>query len=829
MQLFRGIIICLLLATVRPNHQGPASVFAQSRDPGSILRSLENMQFDLDESLKVRGFTLRRETVSMTFDRGRMIFLRPVEGLVTGLFFWGEGTIVALPPNRIEKQQLNLFTGAPILNEHFDEAFIRFTDDTYAQLMEQVEADREYDETAPALALEKLQDVLRSSTLINYRIVSDLLDARRAPMFLAKILGRKLGTFDFSCDYRKTENINLGQFQRLGSGISYDNWSSFSSHEQRPESYYAAFSSLIDVRHYSVETVIDKNDRISGITEVEFVSQQAGQWVLAFDLSRFLKVSEVMDDQRRLLSFYQNGDMTNDEEVSKLGHDVIMVLLKEPLQLGQAGRLRFTYSGDVISRVGTGMFYVGSRGSWYPNTGNMDRARYRLKFAYPKAYTVVATGDLLREREQADQRHAQWVSEIEIPVAGFNYGDYVRKTTRAGELPIEVYANRGIENVYMEVMARAAMIREINRQREMATRRPPEVLPEPVFVTPNFSDFETTRFVEEIANQVASTVLFFESIMGKYPYNKLAISQIPGRFNQGWPSLLYVTSLTFLSPHQKTRLGLEGDAEALQLEFLHSHEVAHQWWGNQVGWKSYRDLWIMEGFSNYFGYLASSLKYPSGVPFRDLMRRAKDKLLAKVEGNRTIESIGPVWLGARLSSSKFPGGYAAIVYEKGAWILHMLRYLMADPVSGSDERFRSLIREFIATYEGKLASTEDFKQMVEKHMGRDLDLEGNRKMDWFFDQWVYGTGIPTYRLDYSLSPLKNGTFVLKGRVIQEKVSEYFMMPIDVFGRYGRENLVRLGRVVASGSETPFKFTLKAKPLRVTLDENNEILCENKTL
>jgi aminopeptidase N len=325
-----------------------------------------------------------------------------------------------------------------------------------------------------------------------------------------------------------------------------------------------------------------------------------------------------------------------------------------------------------------------------------------------------------------------------------------------------------------------------------------------------------------------NTILFYEPLLGKFPYQKLAVSQIPGRFSQGWPTLLYASSLSFLSPSQRIRLGLEKDREAHFLECLHAHEVAHQWWGNLIGWRSYHDLWMIEGFSNYLGFLSMRAKYPAGRQFQDLLRFGREKLLSKNSEGHSLDAAGPVWLGPRLSSSKFPGAYSTLVYEKGAWILHMLRYLFTDTATGSDEKFRLFMQDFIATHQGRLASTQDFQRVAEKHMSKGLDLEGNRKLDWFFDQWVYETGIPTYQLEYSVTALKNGNFLLKGKIHQKNVSEYFMMPVEIFGHYGPNNVTKLGRVVVAGNETNFRLTVKAKPQKVTLDENHQILCENRT-
>jgi hypothetical protein len=418
--------------------------------------------------------------------------------------------------------------------------------------------------------------------------------------------------------------------------------------------------------------------------------------------------------------------MTKDGEISRLGHDVVIVVMPAPIRRGEAKALTFSYSGEVISRVGSGVFYVGSRGSWYPNLGTTDRARYTLKFKHPKPFTIVATGNRVKAWEEADRRCSVWKTEEEVPVAGFNYGDYNRTVAFAGNVQVDVYANRGIENVYQEVIGRMEYVRAMQRQQALNPRNRRNPVGDPFPAMPNFLDFDTTRFAKEISVQVINTLRFFEGYLGLYPYQKLAVSQIPGRFSQGWPSLLYASSLSFLSPSQRSRIGLEGDREAFYLECLHAHEIAHQWLGNQLGWKSYHDLWMFEGFSTYLSYLSLREKYPEGRQFADLLRFGREKLQAKNSEGKTLESAGPIWLGGRLSSSRFPTGYTTLVYEKGAWVLHMLRYLFSDPVSGSDEPFRVLMRDFVASHAGGLVDTSDFLEAVNKHMPRAFDLEGNR-------------------------------------------------------------------------------------------------------
>src|SRR5207244_2197006 len=97
-----------------------------------------------------------------------------------------------------------------------------------------------------------------------------------------------------------------------------------------------------------------------------------------------------------------------------------------------------------------------------------------------------------------------------------------------------------------------------------------------------------------------------------------------------------------------------------------------------------------------------------------------------------------IWLGQRLSSTMMPAGYRA-VHSKGLWVIHMLRVML-----NQDAKFSAMLQEFMDTYGGKTASTWDFKHLVEKYAAK--------KLDWFFDQWVFATGVPTYTLDYKVEP-----------------------------------------------------------------------------
>src|SRR5687767_15945967 len=131
----------------------------------------------------------------------------------------------------------------------------------------------------------------------------------------------------------------------------------------------------------------------------------------------------------------------------------------------------------------------------------------------------------------------------------------------------------------------------------------------------------------------------------------------------------------------------------------------------------------------------------------------------------------------------------------------MLRMLIR---RGEDDTpFTGFVLDFQEQFSGKIISTSEFQQLVEKHAGKELD--------WFFEQWVLGTGIPTYRVDYKIEPAA-GSFVVEGSISQSGVPENFTMPVPL---YADETL--LGRVTVSSDEGSFRFTVKNRPKEIRVD------------
>ena len=192
---------------------------------------------------------------------------------------------------------------------------------------------------------------------------------------------------------------------------------------------------------------------------------------------------------------------------------------------------------------------------------------------------------------------------------------------------------------------------------------------------------------------------------------------------------------------------------------------------------------------------------PNRTQVQKLLKDARDEL-------KPVESAGPIWLGRRLASTLTPSGYRA-VYAKGVWIIHMIRMMLRQDGPNPDAKFLAMLEEFVEAYSDKAASTWDFKSVAEKY--------ASKKLDWFFDQWVFATGLPTYATEHKIEASGN-EFTIQGKVEQTGVPDSFTMPVPIFadGQY-------LGTVQVGDSEGQFKFRVGKKPALLTIDPEMTIL------
>jgi Peptidase family M1 domain len=808
-------IVCLLAlaAGLFVLGSAPARPTPVPTEPGprDLYQALNALRVDSTRVYYVRDLNIRRDAARISLVEGKLAFLAAYNGRLTGAVFTGHGHVLALPRDPIEKRSLAHFLGAPLLDRGFTSAYIRFTDHTDEELLEQLREVKAQPADEATFAEGWNQTVANLNPWHSLRILTDWLAEEPHPYFYAGLLGDVSGPFDLLLDARRSEPALLGQARWVRGLRYYDVWTSF-----RPATAPHPLAAPCAPVRYMIETTIQADLTLQGTTNLTLQVVRGGERVIPLELSRWLSVQSAEDGERNALVFFQN-EAVNRHEIAERGNDSLLVVLPAPARTGQEIRLRISYRGSVISDAGNGVYFVGDRGSWYAHVGGADQfAPFELTFRWPRPLELVATGKKLEESEEGESRIGRWRSEVPLPVAGFNLGEYAKETVDAGDVKIDLYANHQLEQAILQRLRRLQIPpMSPPSARGRIVYLPPVSLPE---VPPG-----PAAVLHQLALEIADATHFFERYNGPFPYERLAVSQIPGTFGQGWPGLVYLPTFSFLSSSTQQRLGLSTRAQEQFTDVVPYHEVAHQWWGNLVGWPDYRDQWIQEGLANYIALLYADTKKSPEHTLPLWLERYRKELTAK-EGDDPADEAGPLTLGYRLRSSKTPDGFERVVYGKGTWVFHMLRSMLRDPAARNpDARFAQLLRSVLETRRYHGLTNADLERAVEAVMTPAMDLEGGHSMDWFFDQWVRSSGIPHYALKFTVRPQGN-RFLVHGTLKQTGVPETFLAAVPLFAARTGGKPVPLGTVVTSGEETPFHFSSPVRPKGLLIDPQMTLLC-----
>ncbi len=792
-----------------------AASAAAERSPHELYDAIKALRIDLSSVYHVaptHHVQLRRGDAVLSFEQGAFAFFTPLDGQITGAVFSGRGHILAVPREPVEKQQMGRFLGAPVLDQEFINGYFRFTDDTASELLRQFRAANLAAQADAAIGGQWDAAVTQLNPMFTLRILFDRLSSNPMPCFYAELEGTVTGPFDVVLDGQRDEQFLLGQVHKTGSAFSYDLWTS----HRVPGTLAppAAFHAL----RYSIETTISSSNSLDATASVRLRAETGTERVLAFQLSRALTVESVTGEQSESLPFFQNEGMTLQERSTR-GNDYLYAVLPRATAPHQEFTLHFHYRGNVIQDAGNGVLFVGARESWYPRFGDSaEFSNYDFILRWPRKLRLIATGSKVEEHEEGEFRVGHWKTDKPMSVAGFNLGEYASASVVTEARSIDVYANRQLEEDLRKRLSVQLVdpLALTSRRFGSVPDRHPVVPPPP---SPSPADA-----LKQLAKEIDSSIRFYETFSGPFPFRNLSVSQIPGTFGQGWPGLLYVSTYSFLPSEAQERAGLSTTGQEHFTELVPYHEVAHQWWGNVVAWSSYRDQWIDEAIANYLAVLFADTKKNPDHTLHVWLARYRQQLVEKLPGaDEAAGDIGALSLGTRLNSSKSANAYDKIVYGKGTWVIHMLREMLRQPSARNpNERFVTLLQTLVTKYAYRALSTDDLQHEVEAVMTPAMDLEGGRSMEWFFEEWVRGTGIPHYRVEFTAHHTEKG-YQVHGKLFQTGVPRSFIASVPLYsGGEGHGTL--LGTVVAAGPETSFHFVVPIAPHKIVVDPRMTLLC-----
>jgi hypothetical protein len=763
------------------------------------------------EAVAVSNLDLRRDAATFHLRSGTVCFVAPVAGKVTGAVFVGDGNFVLEPPSAQERSMLKLLTKEDSFSENFSQMVLRFTDSTYDEMKKGSGAAAG---GCDAGLLRDSQNATRHNRELKFnleaRILEDVLSPEPGGLFIAFVHGKRYnGKELFTIDpHSSDDQVELMTYDEGKLG----RWAGFPLSERGQGGMR---KNRIHIEHQQIDATIEKNANLSGKASTTFASLNNGLRVLPLELFHTLRVSAVTDEHGAPLAFIQE-DKNDDADFA--------VILPKALAAGEKFTVNTVYSGkEAVRNEGGGNYFPVARDNWFPNNPNGslgEYAAYDMTFHIPKGMKIAATGDLVSEANDGGQNVTVWKSGPQT-VAGFNFGKFKLEEAKLTKPEYHVFSFTNEEPPDW-----AKSLQHAVQGDDFSAGMDRSHLSEAAVGT-----MDTTSLNKKALAEGQIAVQLYTDYFGPSSYKRLALTQQAAcDFGQSWPQLVWIPICYFYDTTVRHQLGIE-DGSRGYWKVVTPHEVAHQWWGHTVGFSSYRDQWMSEGFADFSASLFLQAVY-SKEPQRylDFWKDERELLTERnKEGFRAIDA-GPLTLGYRLSNTRTGFDITRrLIYPKGAYVLHMIRMMMWDRNTG-DRDFRAMMQDFVKTYTNKPATAEDFKAMVEKHMTADMNMEGNRRMDWFFNEYVSGTALPSYKLDSSFDKDANGDVVVNFKITQAGVDDKFRMLVPIYLELADGRMVNLGhaRLVGNSSvdeKVPLKG-LKDPPRRAVLNYNYDVLASN---
>lgn len=678
------------------------------------VTGLYRLALDGAKQYDVRNLTVVAPDLALHMKSGSAFVAETPEG-VTAVVLLGAGRMRFSPPLPAERTQVRIFTKSArsdVLDTPFEAVFIRVRPEDFRDRFAGAAlVPREVSPRDLQRATQVFNDYVGRTLQIN---LSDLSADRwsitpQPGDFIAEVRTLNFGSLTYTRSRNDAEDITLFDRRRRR------NISVYASPEKlATRGRFFSEDDLVDydVLDYDLDVIITpERAAIQGNARLKLKVRAAATTTLNLRLQENLVVSGVYSpDYGRLL------------HLRVVNQNALIVSLPEALPHGSELWLNILYSGPLPSQdldreaINLGgrndpntldqdpqetmvlppeaRYLYSNRGYWYPQSVVTDYATAKMTVSVPDQYEVIATGRPTGPAAPApgvtgegDQRRRRFVFESDRPV---RYLACVVSRLRDVETR-RMQTGYPADGVELRVLANP---RQVSRARS------------------------TTDRVVEIFE-------FYASLVGAAPYPSFTIG-FTERETPGGHSPAY-----FAVVDQPVQSGLTWRNDPVNFDnypqFFMAHELAHQWWGQAVGWKNYHEQWLSEGFAQYFAALYAERKLAPGV-MHTVLRQMRQTAINE-------SSNGPVYLGYRLGHIQADATiFRSIIYNKSAMVLHMLRRTIGD------EAFFAGVRTFYTEWEYRKAGTDDLIKVMEK--------AGNRDLTRFFDAWIFGEAIPRVRFTH---------------------------------------------------------------------------------
>jgi hypothetical protein len=740
----------------------------------TVVEHLYRISLDGAREFSASNLTIGVEDLDVVFESGRL-FLVSSDAGATGVVLVGRGDMRFHPRPATEKGQVKIFGGSETLVAPFTAAFVRMDPSDFDRL---VPNDRLTEVPVDPSDLRRASNVFKEEFSKSYHLgLGDLSPELWSLLpgpgnFVAEVRTRRYGTLTYARSKNEPEDITLFDRQRHRNIAIYPSQETLA---RRGRSYNEDELRDYDVEDYKIDLAVSPGRQwLDGVATVRMRVRTEGMSTVQLRLADALVVRSITSDRfGRLFGFRVNNQ------------NIVVVNLPVGLAQDTVVTLTLAYSGRVEAQsldggetvaVGFGQdqtfetpelapepnYLYSNRIPWYPQALTTDYATATIKISVPPAFACVASGVLQpgwpqlagEKADQSERKIYSFAAEQPLRYLAFIVSRFARADTRS------VPSSPGVD---------------ISGER---IGRSYETLALSVEANPR-----QIKNGQNLSERAADIAQFYASLTGDLPYPSFTIAVTEGNL-PGGHSPAYFAQI--VQPLPFNALVWRDDPASFDRfpDFFIAHELAHQWFGQAVGWGNYHEQWLSEGFAQYFAALYAQHQRGDAV-FQSVMRQMRRWAIRESDQ-------GPVYLGYRLGHIKSDGRvFRALVYNKGAAVLHMLRRLVGDDVF-----FRG-VRRFYSTSRFRKVGTEDLRKAFEAESGRSLER--------FFEQWIYGSTLPHLKVQYRVEGSDLAVHV-------DQIGEVFQVPVTLTLQYsgGRKAdvVVRLGEQ-STDARIPLDSTLQS--------------------
>ena len=708
MRLARNTALSILLSLAG------GSIAASATIPTDQLSSrLESSHLELERAVEVEDLRLNTGMAVLEIRQGILVPATAVGERSAEIVFVGEAVLSLDPPDPVENQQLELFTGSEALEETISEAVLVVTLDAAADAFLNRPALGQL-ESSQATRFQGLFDRWRASPerkLLNVdgALIADALEDPFSEGYFAGWLhGAEIGDFLYLEEPREPEQVTLGQFveieatekerrkikrdlhkqQRRGRLMGVEvadlgTWDTWISSTRRgadgtPRQGIRAFES----KHYEIEATLTRPDlEIEGRARIHLTPVSDIGRIVQLSLHSDLQVTDVRDSAGKDLFFHQQGSE-------------ILAVFAEPPAKDSEVIVDVGYRGRILEKFEGKTYFLVNTTHWYPHAGRADISTYDLTLRWPDRFDVLASGEKVDGGVQGGEQWTRHRLTTPTFAVSFELGRFRTLTRQAGHVAVSLSLDTEAKSILRENQ-------------------------------------------EELLETLADTITFFEESFGPFPLDQLTAVTTPRAFSQSLFGFVTLSTLMMMDEGgwMSYLFGFEDPRTVI------AHEVAHQWWGHIVAMDGYREEWISESMANYAAVLYGRKRLaPNRPSLVGPTTGWRSEMAQTTEDGRVYESLGPITLGQRLNSS-IAAAHTSLVYKKGAVVLDMLSRFFGE------ERFLEILTAVAGHVKHRPISTETFLTLVERLSGTDLES--------FANQFIYGTGLPEVYYNYAIEQEKD--------------------------------------------------------------------------